>query len=313
MSLPFVLVRSGPDDVPLFAGIDKGNLVGITVPDGDAFTFDPSEVVAAASIDPAAVYWGLEVAWEGATQRRAAEAPKRAPSYAPRGSRFDPSLPMTGFPENTLLRHRAQVPSVDTVRLSGLFAVSTVRTSIEQAEKSFNCFVELYEGRGRELPDIASIRGCFRGLQNTKSRMFHEVASYAPVIREGIARGLKDRELRKWLVRETDLPAGLGVTKMSFTLALLGHDCVCLDARLLVRMFGSREKATEVESGWGKSGSRVSELSLRRYEKVEEAFLKGNPFYQPTDPIGRARAQWMSWESVGGQAATHSVWLKVVS
>jgi hypothetical protein len=68
-----------------------------------------------------------------------------------------------------------------------------------------------------------------------------------------------------------------------------------------------------VESGWGKSGSRVSDLSLRRYEKVEESFLSGNPFYRAGDPVGRARAQWMSWESVGGKAATHSVWLKVVS
>jgi hypothetical protein len=114
-------------------------------------------------------------------------------------------------------------------------------------------------------------------------------------------------------VRETDLPVGLGVTKMSFTLALLGQDCVCLDARLLVRMFGSRDKATDVESGWGKSGSHVSELSLTRYEKVEDAFLKGNPMYDAKDPIGRARCQWMSWESVGGQAAKHSVWLSVVS
>lgn len=313
MTLPFVVVRSGRTDTPLFAGIENGNLVGITVPDGETYTFEPHEVIAAMSADPAAVYFGLEVEWARAQERRAAEAPKRVPSYSARGQLFDPSLPMTGFPEDTLLRHRGEVPSVDTIRLSGLFAVSTVRTSIEEAEKSFNCFVELYKSRGRELPDIADIRGCFRGLQNTKSRMFFEVAEYAPVIREAISRGLRDRELRRYLVRETDLPVGLGVTKMSFTLALLGHDCVCLDARLLVRMFGSRDKATEVESGWGKTGSHVSELSLKRYEKVEDAFLSGNPFYQAGNPIGRARAQWMSWESVGGEAAKHSVWLSVVS
>lgn len=311
MNLPFVLVRSGRTDTPLFSGIENGTLVGILVPSGEAFTFEPEEVVAAMSVDPAAVYWGIAVEWARAAQRRAAEAPKRIPA---KGHLFDPSLPMTGFPEDTLLRHRGEVPSVDTIRLSGLFAVSTVRTSIEEAEKSFNCFVELYEKKGRqELPDIADIRGCFRGLQNTKSRMFFEVAEYAPVIRDAIARGLRDRELRRYLVRETDLPVGLGVTKMSFTLALLGHDCVCLDARLLVRMFGSRDKATDVESGWGKTGAHVSELSLARYEKVEDAFLKGNPFYQVGSPIGRARAQWMSWESVGGAAAKHSVWLSVVS
>jgi len=314
MPLPFVVARDAHDDLPLFVGLEDGELVGISVPSGEAFTIDPEEVVASVSIDPAAIYWGLDLTWAQATQRRAAEAPRRAPSYTPRGSLFNPlDLPMTGFPAETLLRHRHAIPTVDTIRLSGLFAVSTVRTSIEQAEKSFNCFVELYEARGRELPAIADIRACFHGLQNSKSRMFYEVAEYAPVIRDAIAQGLHDRELRRYLVRQTTLPAGLGVTKMSFTLALLGHDCVCLDARLLGRMFGSREKATEVENGWGKTGKHVSELSLRRYEKVEDAFLAKNPFYDHEDPIGRARAQWMSWESVGRTAATHSVWLNVVT
>ena len=59
--------------------------------------------------------------------------------------------------------------------------------------------------------------------------------------------------------------------------------------------------------------SHVTELGLKRYEQVENSFLARNPFYDPSDPIGRARAQWMSWESVGGKAATHSVWLNVVT
>jgi hypothetical protein len=263
------------------------------------------------------VFWGVDAEWAEIELRRAAEAsPKRAGRFAPRGQRFDPTIvPESGFTavETTLLRHRGMVPTIDTIRLSGLFAVSTVRTSIEQAEKSFNCFVELYEQHARQLPTIPEIRGCFRGLQNSKSKMFSEVAGYAPIIQDGISRGLKDRALRRHLVRETDLPTGLGVSKASFTLALLGHDTVCLDARILVRMFGTRDKATEVEGGWGKSGHRVSELALKRYEAVEDAFLSRNPFYRPEDPIGRARAQWMSWESVGGEAATHSVWMKVVS
>jgi hypothetical protein len=311
--LPFVVARDAHDDLPLFVGMEDHELVGISVPGGESFTIEPEEVIAAVSADPAAVYWGLEVDWVEARLRRAAEA-RHAPSYRPRGALFDTrDLPLSGFPSETLLRHRAMVPTVDTIRLSSLFAVSTVRTSIEEAERSFNCFVELYKARGRELPEVADIRNCFRGLQNTKSRMFHEVAEYAPVIQDAIAADLRDRDLRRFLVRKTDLPAGLGVTKMSFTLALLGHDCVCLDARLLNRMFGSPKGALEVESGWGKTGRRVSELSLRRYEKVENAFLAKNPFYDAGSPIGRARAQWMSWESVGRQAATHSVWLNVVT
>jgi hypothetical protein len=243
------------------------------------------------------------------------------PRYAPRGYKFRPlehgSELWTGFPvvRKVLERHRAEVPSIDTVRLSGVFAVSTVRTSIEQAERSFDCFVELYEKRGsKDFPDVEAIKRCFRGLQNSKSQMFREVAGYAETIREAMGRGLRDRELRRHLSTETRLPRGLGLAKLSFTLALLGQDTVCLDARLMVRMFGTREKATGVEQGWGKTEQgRVSELGLKRYEKVEDAFLSGNPLYDPADPIGRARAQWQSWESVGGEPATHAVWLRVVA
>lgn len=310
MDLPFAVVRG----VPLFVGLSGDQLVGLTVPGGDEVEFEPGDVEAVVSADPAAVYWGVGAHWAQQDQRRAAEG--RVRRLTPRGKRFDPAaLPSSGFTavRSTILRHRAEVPSVETVMFSSLFAVSTVRTSIEQAEKSFNCFVELYERGGRTLPDVADIRGCFRGLQNSKSRMFSEVAAYAPVIRDAVSSGLRDRDLRRTLVRETDLPTGLGVSKTSFTLALLGQDCVCLDARLMVRMFGSRDEATRVEKGWEKTGRRVSELALKRYESVEDAFLSGNPFYKPRDPVGRARAQWMSWESVGGAPATHSVWLDVVS
>jgi hypothetical protein len=310
MGLPFVLVEG----VPVFAGIEQDQLVGLQVPSGEEVSFDAGDVVGFVSIDPAAVFWGAEMQLVRGEQRIAAEA-RRAGRYKPRGQLFEPLPPeeVSGFPSRTLLQHRSDVPSLDTIRLSALFAVSTVRTSIEQAEKSFNCFVELYEAAGRELPGVSSIKMCFRGLQNSKSRMFAEVAAYAPVVRSAIGQGLRDRELRRYLARSTDLPAGLGVSKLSFTLALLGQDCVCLDARILTRIFGSRDRATEVESGWRKSGSRVSESALQRYEAVEDAFIQGNPFYRPNDPLGRARAQWMSWESVGGRGATHSVWLNVVT
>jgi hypothetical protein len=325
MGLPFVLVRSGNSVIPLFAGADQAHgLVGLDIVSLALYAYSPEDVVGAVSIEPASVFYGMEMNYaEGQREERraaagAAEAAKPIPRYAPKGYKFTPlpSEMVSGFPivRSTLLRHRMTTPSIDTIRLSGLFAVSTVRTSIEQAEKSFNCFVELYEAAGRELPPVEAIKSCFRGLQNTKSRMFAEVAGYAPVIREAIARGLRDRALRRYLVTETDLPTGLGVSKTSFTLALLGHDCVCLDARLLGRMFRSRDEALRTEGGWGKNEKgRVSELALKRYEAVEDAFLRGNPYYDANDPIGRARAQWQSWESVGGAGATHSVWLRVVA
>lgn len=246
---------------------------------------------------------------------------KAIPRYAPRGYRFQPlekgSELWTGYPvvRRVLERHRSEIPSLDTVRLSGIFAVSTVRTSIDQAERSFDCFADLYARRGsKDLPDLEAIKRCFRGLQNDKTEYFVEVAEYAPTILEAMSRGLRDRELRKVLATETRLPKGLGLAKLSFTLALLGQDTICLDSRLMERMFGALEKRLKVEAGWRKNDAgRITEIGLKRYEKVEDAFLSGNPLYDPSDPIGRARAQWQSWESVGGEPATHSVWLRVVA
>jgi hypothetical protein len=60
VTLPFVLVRHGADTLPLLAGTDDaGQLVGLTVPGGDLFRFDPADGFAAMSADPAAVWWGL--------------------------------------------------------------------------------------------------------------------------------------------------------------------------------------------------------------------------------------------------------------
>ena len=104
--------------------------------------FDAHEVTGFVSIDPAAVFYGASMERQGEMQQAAAAPKRRAGRFQPRGQLFTP-LPkgeVSGFPSDVLLRHRTTTPSLDTVRLSSLFAVSTVRTSIEQAEKSFSCF-----------------------------------------------------------------------------------------------------------------------------------------------------------------------------
>lgn len=387
MMLPFVLV----DGVPVLASLQNGELVGISVPDGDIAPFEPEEVTGFVSIDPAAVYFGgvMQVTqeekeriaaeddatrfyeyysyrdveyrivgtiaqkfgygvslpsghWAGSgltfrsrqeavdavkalidqdLEPRLAAPKKRAGRFQPRGQLFAP-LPagmVSGYPiaRPTLQAFRQTVPSEDVVRLSALFAVSTIRVRIEAAEESFECFAERYESaRGRaSFPSIEQIRACFGTLKNTKARQFSEVSAYAPVIHSALRQGMRDRQLRHHLAVQTDLPVGLGLAKLSFTLLLLGQDIMCLDTRILSRMFGSVQKAEDVEKGWEKRGKRVSELGLARYEAVEESFLSGNRFYDPRDPIGRARAQWMSWEPLGHPPvpATHSVWLKVVT
>jgi hypothetical protein len=320
MGLPFVVVGHGKDDVPLLLGRDAEGLVGLDATGGyegvRLYSFEPEDVASAVSVDPAAARFGIELVWSEREERRAAEVPaavRKSPGYlfGPIESSDPFGTPVvTGFGEvrSQLLKHRAEVPSVETVRLSTVFAGSTIRTGIETAERAFACIVELFVARGRKFPSIGEIDGCIRrlGLYESRRRMYEESAAWAPAVVDAIAKGARDRALRKELYLGTELPTGISLAKLSFILALLGQDTVCLDARILDRMFGAGwEKRSK---GW----AAKSELALKRYEQTEDAFLRGNPFYRPGDPIGRARAQWQSWESVGGAPATHSVWLRVI-
>jgi hypothetical protein len=285
--------------------------------------------------DPAAVYYGaglqraevsaLPIAAEGRVS--APRMRKAPPRYKPRGELFQPfpNGMVSGYPlaRPVLEKFRAEVPHEDAIRYSMLFAVSTIRVRIEAAEASFDCFVKLYEARKRMqlkprekvFPPISQITKCFSALRNAKARQFHHVSDYAPVFHKAMVEtGLRDRALRRYLAQQTDLPEGLGLAKLSFTLLLLGQDCMCMDTRILTRMFGSWEAAEQVQSGWGKTPKgRISDLGLARYEAVEDSFITGNMFYDPTDPIGRARAQWISWEPLGEppRPSEHGVWLKV--
>lgn len=309
--LPFVLVKDRFDLVPVLAGRDdSGGMIGVIMGRGELVTFEPSDVVSAISHDPAAVYSGIELQ-QTARLRLAAEAVRRVPRYQPRGQLFQPlpSGELSGFPSEQLLRHRNMTPSAETIRLSAIFAGSTIMVGIEQAEKGYACLVETFKKRGRQFAPVDEILSCIQplGLVEMRSALYEGSERWAPQVQEAIKSGLKDRALRKHLLLETSPPRGLSLAKVSFVLALLGHDCICLDARLMNRMFGA--KAHKIEQGW----KSASELAIKRYEAVEDAFLKGNRYYDTSDPVGRARAQWMSWESVGGQGAKHSVWLDVVS
>lgn len=322
MNLPFVIVRHGKDNVIVLAGLDDNEgLIGFDPMHDRILSFDVGDVVGAASLDPAATFFGMSLLWRESSMRMAAEeaAPGKVSRFTPKGYRFTPlfsgdpfSLPVSGYPDvrAQLLRHRAETPSVETIRLSAVFAGSSIMVGIEQAEKSFACIVALFEDAGRTFASLEDIKVCIYslGLHELRQAMYSDTAAWAPVVREAMASGMRDAALRKHLYMRDDVPAGLSLAKISFTLALLGQDTICLDARLMNRMFG--EDATRIEKQWGRPQSA---LALARYEAVEDAFLKGNPYYRPNDPIGRARAQWTSWESVGGAPASHSVWLNVVS
>lgn len=320
MSLPFAMVRHGRDDVPVLLGLDSDhNMAGLDLVEGRFLALEPGDVGTIMDTDPAAVYFGVQLAWAGAGHGRiAAEAAVPIPRRAQLGRYFEPllttdpfSVPVTGFDEvrAQLVRHRAELPTVETIRLTAIFAGMTVGVGIAQAEKGFRCLVDLFK---HGEPPIEKVRDCIwsLGYHQIRERLYNEAPRWAPECQAAIKSGLKDRALRKHLFMHTELPAGISLAKLSFVLALLGHDLVCLDVRILDRMFGARA-ASRYSQAWA---AHRSELSLARYERVEDAFLRGNPFYRPGDPIGRARAQWMSWESAGAPARveTHSTWLNVV-
>ena len=315
---PTVLIRGagGPHSyLPVLAGIDQsGGLLGYDAV-GDVILEDwtAADIVGLVNLDPAAVYFGVQAVQADAFLTGMAANRRH---YAPRGQLFLP-LPegeLSGFPmaERAIRRHRMTTPDVDTVRVCALFAINTVRIRIEGAEKQFECFGALYRQHGRELPPLPELRSCFQGLQNTRSRMFSEVAAYAPTIRDALSRGYRDRELRHVLATDTEMPNGLGLAKLSFTLALLGQDTICLDGRLLSTMFKDKKDRAHFEKVTSKREGAFSQKAVDAYEALEDAFLAGNPHYDPADPVGRARCQWQSWEAVAGKGSAHETWMKLL-
>lgn len=310
MGLPFLLVDDGQDDVPVLSGLDeRGGLIGLDLVQRRLLVLDEGQdIIAALSIDPAACFYGVGLRRARPRSRLAAEA--AVPRFAPRGYKFHP-LPrgvVSGFPTRQIQKHRREVPSLNTIRLSVIFAGLSIQSPIERTEAAFGRLADLFVARGRTFAPLEEILHVIEplGLRAMRSQLYEESDRWIHQVQDAFRRGLRDRELRRHLFLETETPTGISLAKLSFVLALLGQDTVCLDARLLSRMFGHRRG--EVEQSWRTS----TPLSLRRYEAAENAFLKGNRFYNPKDPLGRARAQWASWESVGRARAEHRVWLDVV-
>ncbi len=226
----------------------------------------------------------------------------------------DPGAVVTGFDavEPQLRKHRAQVPSVEAIRLSTIFAGLTIMTGIETAEKAFACIAHMYHAAGRQLPALEDVKPCIDalGLHEQRRGLYEGTAEWAPEVRKAMLSGLRDSALRRHLYLHSKLPRSIGLAKLSFVLALCGNDVCCLDVRILSQMFGAAG-AKKWSSAFNASGS---ERALAQYEHVETQFLSGNPYYRKGTVLARARCQWMSWESVGNppRPATHSAWADVV-
>lgn len=333
---PVALVRRENSTVPVLLGLSNGELAGFDPIHSLPLRLDLSNIVGFVSTDPAAVCFGADALFTAdAETLRWAMNPVKFPRFLtnprkdslkryyskPLGERFEP-MPLgviSGYslPEPTILRLRKEVPTAESLTLSMIFAGFSVRTGIETTEAGYECFGRKFLAT-RMFPRWKDLKDCARilGLPNMRRPLYEESIPYGHVIHDYMRSGLRDRELRRVLARETKLPRGLSLAKLSFALALCGQDLVCLDARLLNRMFGSKVDEVEGLLGAKLRSGFVSDFALARYERIEDAFLRGNRYYDSAHPIGRARAQWMSWESAPFRGsvtgATHEVWLKLI-
>ncbi len=116
-----------------------------------------------------------------------------------------------------------------------------------------------------------------------------------------MAVGLSLAVCRRALSVDRALPTGMSLAKLSFTLALVGNNCGCLDARVLAWAYGSPQKVDEAAKYLTTKtvSGRVSEERYERYRAAERKILTATPYYDPKDPVGLARAQWMLWEQMG--------------
>jgi hypothetical protein len=241
----------------------------------------------------------------------------------PRGFRFQwtPEKPkgLTAFPEvrPVLITLRDQIPSLESIRTSAIFAGLTAHAQTSEAEGIFTQLADEFWRMHGALPPIEVFESFFSNMRGMRSLLYESVPVWAPIVQHAMRSkhdgglGLRDRELRRylWVDRIKDKPHGLALAKMSFALMLLGQNVLCLDTWIVRRMYGlttEKEEKAVIDQWKGHT-----ELALTRYEQVEDAFLKGNPWYHPNDPIGRSRAQWMSWEWAIGEAAPHRPWLEL--
>lgn len=254
----------------------------------------------------------------------------------PRGQRFQwsPEKPrgLTAFPEvkPVLLRQREQVPSLESIRMAAIFAGLTVHAGTEEAEETFTMLLDRYKSMHGAMPPVEMIQDILaRHLPTARARMYESVLPWSTIVQKALNEGLRDRELRRYLW--VDLTAeeqveSIGLAKMSFALMLMGQNVCCLDTWILGAMFAKdpfnqedvqeaairrREAGDRISGQWKwYEGKKTRELGLQRYEQVEDALLKGNPWCKP-GPIARAQCQWQSWEWALGVPAAHRVWLEI--
>lgn len=204
------------------------------------------------------------------------------------------------------LRWREKPAGPKIVLAAGVFALASVRVEIDVTLRLMELLTpHLVAGNlpsRQALVAMCAPReegGTGAGLQESRPDWFLSFANFVPQIRSRMRAGLRDDDLRRVLSVETRMPLGMSVAKLSFTLALLGNNCGCLDARVLQWAYG--DERDEVQSHLSKKtrAGTVSPARYADYVRIERNILTRTPYYDPEDPVGLARAQWMLWEQMG--------------
>lgn len=197
---------------------------------------------------------------------------------------------------------------------AGVFALSSIQTPIVTALRLFSMLTPYVVDD--QLPSVTRLRDIVRdagaGLDSPttgRPRWYVEYDGYRAALAAAIDMGLRDDALRRAMSVETALPRGLGLAKLSFTLALVGNNLGCLDARILNWAFtkASADRFNRV-AGRKRNDGTMSPKSYDAYRRAELRILeRDSPFFDAHDPVGLARSQWMLWESLGPETdRTHT-------
>jgi hypothetical protein len=278
-------------------------------------SIDSSQVVAVAEGDPARVSFApkLKVNQRGVV-RRAANARKVVRLPIRRLREEVPTSFVSGYANYArpaAMYWREHGVGSQPLLAAGVFSLSSIQVGIDRALILFSLLtphVVMDELPSRqELSKIVKqSRAGFDSPETGRPAWYAEYDAYRYAIVDLIAQGLRDDELRRVLATQVDMPLGLGLAKLSFTLALVGNNLGCIDARILEYAFTEKTRK-RFNNAIKKPGRRYSKKAYNAYRSAEKRIFENTPFYDPDDPVALARSQWLLWESLGPETArTHS-------
>lgn len=245
----------------------------------------------------------------------------------------------TGYPvaRATMDALRRRTPSLLEVRAVVLFAMFSANRGNGECEMLYyRAWPHIESGAIASMTDARMLE-VFRSKVRTPGtkggigsialipRYVRSCWTWAEALHEALKQGYKDRELRRRIALNVGLPLGLGLIKLSFALELLGHNIACLDKHMLGILVGgatieeAKARGEKIMSELSEKNSTKAaaerqlrpdwkfarEGSIAQYEKYEDLMVEDNEFYSKSDPMGYARCQWMTWETLRGEATLH--------